>query len=118
MLTVSHGRHDAVGVVHVSGEVDANTAHILREGLSAAITEGTTHLVADLSGVTFMDSTGLGVLVGRLKVLRLTGGTMHCVVAEERVRRVFLATGLDAVLPLHDDVESALAAVTAGAAES
>ncbi len=113
MLAVSTERRDHVAVVHASGEVDATTAHTLRSALSKAISEAGDNLVADLTEVTFMDSTGLGVLVGRLKEVRTRGGQLHCVVTTDRVRRVFMATGLDTVLQLHDDVDSAVSAITA-----
>ncbi|MEO5743433.1 MAG: STAS domain-containing protein, partial [Terracoccus sp.] len=61
---------------------------------------------------TFLDSTGLGVLVGRLKLTRTMGGSMRIVGTDDRVLKVFSITGLDKVFEMHDDLESALAADT------
>ena len=97
-------------VIHVVGEVDVYTAPQLRERLDQEIDSGNHHLVVDLSGVTFMDSTGLGVLVGRLKQIRLHDGTMRLVCAHDRVLKVFVITGLDKVFAIFPTVSEALAA--------
>ena len=98
-----------VAVVAASGEVDVFTA----PGLDAAITDelaaGHVRLVIDLSRVTFLDSTGLGVLVKGLKGAREGGGTMHLVVSSDRIRKIFEVTGLDAAMPLFDTVNDAVA---------
>lgn len=87
-------------VVHVGGEIDVYTAPALRRELDEQIHAGCTDLVVDLKAVTFMDSTGLGVLVGRLKLIRAQGGTMRVLGATERVHKVFTITGLDRVFDI------------------
>ena len=67
------------------------------------------HLVVDLQGVTFMDSTGLGVLVGRLKLVRVQDGTLKLVCTSERILKVFAITGLDKVFQIFDSIDEALA---------
>lgn len=67
---------DGVTVVTVEGEVDLYTAPRLRERLDEFIAEGRKSLVVDLSGMDFIDSTGLGVLVGALKRIRQAGGDL------------------------------------------
>ena len=103
-------RHDGdVAVVAASGEVDVFTAPGLDAELSALLSDGHTRLVVDLTGVSFLDSTGLGVLVKGLKSARDAGGSLHLVVTSERIRKIFDITGLDAAMPLYDTVEAALA---------
>lgn len=109
MLTAQALRRADVGVVEVVGEVDASTAYILRDALTEAIAEGATHVIADLTGVTFMDSSGLGVLVGRLKEIRARGGSLHVAAGHERVLRVFEVTRLDTVFPMHSSADEAFA---------
>lgn len=104
---------DGVTVVVVAGEVDLTTAPRLREALVRHVTAARPSVVADLGGVQFMDSTGLGVLVGVLKRCRTLGGGLHLVVTRPRVRQVFEVTGLTTVLPLHADAEAAVAAANA-----
>ena len=102
--------HDGVAVVSVSGEVDVYTAPQLRSALDEQISVGRTRLVVDMSEVGFVDSTGLGVLVGRLKLVRAHGGWLRLVCTDERTLRVFNITGLDKVFSIHETVDSALEA--------
>ncbi len=92
-------------VVHVGGEVDVYTAPSLRRFLDEQIHDGARDVVVDLSEVGFLDSTGLGVLVGRLKLLRANGGTLRLVGLGERVLRVFTITGLDRVFEFAPSIE-------------
>ena len=101
---------DGRTVVQVVGEIDVYTAPQLRERLDAEIDAGRYDLVVDLSGVTFMDSTGLGVLVGRLKQIRLNDGSMRLVCAHYRVLKVFVITGLYKVFAIYPTVGEAVAA--------
>jgi anti-sigma B factor antagonist len=97
-------------VVEVRGEVDVYTASVLRERLLAVVGRGAGSVVADLRRVDFLDSTGLGVLVGALKRLRMGGGDMSVVCDNEKLLKIFRITALDRVFALHDTVESATAA--------
>jgi len=113
-LEISSSVVDGRTVVQVAGEVDVYTAPQLREFLDQEIDAGHHHLVVDLSGVSFMDSTGLGVLVGRLKQIRLHDGSMRLVCAHDRVLKVFIITGLDKVFAISPTVDEALAAGPGG----
>ncbi|WP_444542254.1 STAS domain-containing protein [Cellulomonas phragmiteti] len=96
-------------VVHVAGEIDVASADRLRESVAQLLSDGRTDLVVDLSAVTFMDSTGLGLLVGTLKRVRLAGGRLVLVVDSERLLKVFRITGLTQVFTIHDTLDAALA---------
>jgi anti-sigma B factor antagonist len=102
-------------VVHVGGEIDVYTAPVLREQLDEHISAGRHNLVVDLGGVTFMASTGLGVLVGRLKLVRAANGTLRLVCSSERILSVFSITGLDKVFQIFPSVDDALAATASTA---
>ena len=67
--------------------------------------------MVDLAGVDFLDSTGLGVLLGGLKRVRAQSGALALARAEPQVRKVFEVTRVIEILPLHDDLDAALAAV-------
>lgn len=97
-------------VMRIHGDIDVYTAALVREKLDDQLYEGHSDLVVDLTGVTFLDSTGLGVLVGRLKRARTLGGSLRLVGPTERVRKVFAITGLDKVFEIHFDLGSALRA--------
>jgi anti-sigma B factor antagonist len=97
-------------VVEVSGEIDVYTAPKLREALLSLVDSGTYRLVVDMSGVEFLDSTGLGVLVGGLKRVRAHDGGIDLVVTQGRILRIFKITGLSKVFAIYDSVDEALAA--------
>jgi len=96
-------------VVAVTGEIDVYTASVMREQLVSLLDAGRTDLVVDLTGVGFMDSTGLGVLVGVLKKVRGQGGRLQLVISSERLLKVFRITALTQVFTIHESVEDALA---------
>ena len=96
-------------VVEVSGEIDVYTAPKLREALLSLVDSGTYRLVVDMSGVEFLDSTGLGVLVGGLKRVRAHDGAIDLVVTQGRILRIFKITGLSKVFSIYDSVDEALA---------
>lgn len=102
-------------IVHVAGEIDVYTAPVLREHLDEHIVAGRHNLVVDLAGVSFMASTGLGVLVGRLKLVRAANGSLRLVCASDRILSVFSITGLDKVFQIFPSVDDALAAAASTA---
>ncbi len=108
-LNVVSNERDGTVVVLVTGEVDVYTAPQLRAALDAHIAAGHSRLVVDLDNVDFLDSTGLGVLVGRLKLVRNKSGWLRIVCSNERILRVFRITGLDKVFAIHTSVDAALA---------
>jgi anti-sigma B factor antagonist len=97
-------------VLAVSGEVDVATVPRLREQLHALVAEGNRRIIVDLDGVDFLDSTGLGVLVGALKRVRSNDGDLYLVCTQPRIRKVFEVTGLTKVFSLFDTVEDAASA--------
>jgi anti-anti-sigma factor len=103
-------------VLEVSGEVDVYTAPGLRERLIEVIDAGGRRVVVDLGRVDFLDSTGLGVLVGALKRLRAAGGTLALVCDKEPLLKIFRITALDQVFPLFPTVAAATSTDLAGPA--
>jgi anti-sigma B factor antagonist len=97
-------------VLRVTGEVDLYTAPMLRERIRELATAGAVHLIADLGQVDFLDSTGLGVLVGGLKRLREDGGSLALVINTPRILRIFQITGLTKALAAGPSVTDAITA--------
>jgi anti-sigma B factor antagonist len=95
-------------VLEVAGEIDVYTAPQLRERLIALVDDGARLVIVDLSRVDFLDSTGLGVLVGGLKRLRSVGGELVLVCSHERLLKIFRITGLDRVFTLYASVDEAV----------
>lgn len=95
-------------VLPLTGDVDLASAPALRQQLSDLTETSPAFLVVDLSGLEFIDSTGLGVLVGTLRRLRATGGDVRLAAARAGIARVFSVTGLDRVFSLYPTVEDAM----------
>jgi anti-sigma B factor antagonist len=93
-------------LVRVTGEIDVLTAPGLREALNRP---GADHVIADMRGVAFLDSTGLGILVGVLKRLRGRGGSLKIVLRRGRIRRLFEITKLTSAFPLYSSFQDAIA---------
>jgi anti-sigma B factor antagonist len=98
---------DGWAVLAVSGEVDVATAPRLRKRLVGLVGEGRTRIVVDLEKVDFIDSTGLGVLVGALKRVRTNEGDLALVCTGPRILKVFEITGLTKVFTIHRTVDEA-----------
>jgi anti-sigma B factor antagonist len=94
-------------VLEVGGEVDVYTAPRLRERLVELVDAGARDVVVDLGGVEFLDSTGLGVLVGAMKRLRQANGTFGLVCSKEALLKIFRITALDQVFPIYPTIEAA-----------
>ena len=88
-------------VIELGGEVDLYTAPEFKERLVQVIEDGKKQLVVDLSKATFIDSTTLGVLVGGVKRLRPTGGSLALVCTDQNISKIFEITGLDRVFTIH-----------------
>jgi anti-sigma B factor antagonist len=97
-------------VVAVGGEIDVYSAPKLRERLIALVDSGSYNLIVDMEAVEFLDSTGLGVLVGGLKRVRAHDGWIDLVCTQGRILRIFRITGLSKVFNIYDSVADAVAA--------
>ena len=98
-------------VIELGGEVDLYTAPEFKERLVQVIEDGKKQLVVDLSKATFIDSTTLGVLVGGVKRLRPTGGSLALVCTDQNISKIFEITGLDRVFPIYGSREEAISNV-------
>lgn len=109
-LVLETGDRGDLTVVTVKGEVDLYTAPSLKERIADLVSSGRTRIAVNLAGVEFMDSSGLGVLIGGLKRCKEAGGSLALVAPREPVMKVLAITGLDKVLPSHETVEQAASA--------
>ena len=105
LLEIAVTERSGWSVVTASGQLDVATAPRLRETLQAQQHAPTRRLVLDLSGIEFLDSFGLGVLVGGLRRARSGGGALVLVGVRPRIAQVLAVTGLDAVFDIAVGVE-------------
>ena len=94
--------------VDVEGQVDLYSAPALKERALHVVAEGREHVIVDLSRVSFIDSTGLGILVMTLKSLRRRGGALSLVVTDYDLERLFEKTGLDGTFAIFRSRDDAL----------
>ena len=100
---------DMLGLLTLTGEVDLYTAPRFKDDLVALIEDGATDVVVDLSGVTFIDSTALGVIISGVKRLHERDGRLAIVAGSRPVVRILDITGLDKVLTIFETREAAIA---------
>ncbi|HKC22130.1 MAG TPA: STAS domain-containing protein [Gaiellaceae bacterium] len=101
-------------VVAAGGELDLFTSERLREKLADVLELGGRRILVDLTGVSFMDSTALGVLVGAGKELQASGGQMVLVADDPRVKRVIEITGLARVFRVEASLPEAVQQLVEG----
>jgi anti-sigma B factor antagonist len=108
-LTLATQEVEGATIVAVGGEIDVYTAPRLRDKITELVADGVYNLIIDMEGVEFLDSTGLGVLVGGLKKVRAHDGSLRLICTQERLLKIFRITGLAKVFTIHDSAAAAVA---------
>lgn len=106
-LVLSTHQAGDLAVVTVGGEVDLDTASQLSDHALAAVRDVSPHVLLDLAQVTFMDSTGLKVLLSIHQRSELAGGSFAVAGASRSVRKILSLTGLDQTFTIYDSVAEA-----------
>jgi anti-sigma B factor antagonist len=109
-LTLATSEVDGATIIAVGGEIDVYTAPKLRDKITELVADGVYDLIVDMEAVEFLDSTGLGVLVGGLKKVRAHDGSLQLICTQDRLLKIFRITGLAKVFVIHDSADGALAA--------
>ena len=109
-LKLGHYSKDGIEVIDVGGEIDIYTAPRLRELLIDLVSKNNYQLIVNMDKVEFLDSTGLGVLVGGLKRVRAHDGSLDLVCTQERILKIFRITGLTKVFGIYRSADQAIAA--------
>lgn len=98
-----------LGIIRVEGRLNMVTAPQLRETVATAVKAGQCRLVLDLRETSFMDSSGLGALIGSLKTTREAGGDLRIAGAGEQVLMVLQLSNMDRILKPYPNPETAFA---------
>ena len=97
-MTVQLESRERELIARLSGEIDHHTAGRLREQIDAAVEQMQPKcLCMDFGGVTFMDSSGVGLVMGRYRLVRMAGGRLLVCGASERIRQMMRMAGLDSL---------------------
>jgi anti-sigma B factor antagonist len=107
-----HGPDTVLLAIH--GDADLHVADELGGRVSQVIDDGASAVVVDLSGVTFLDSMALGILLTGLRRLRARGGRLRVVAPRGEIRRIFEITLLDRVFELDGSRHEALSSARSG----
>jgi anti-sigma B factor antagonist len=99
-------------VLAVTGEIDIYTAPLFKQAVVNLVSEGANDVVIDLSGVTFMDSSGFGTLLGATRRLRPLGGGLHLAGANSTIQRMLRLTRLDTIMQLYDSPDDAVKSIS------
>jgi len=106
-LDISTHCDGSVCRVVLTGEVDVYSAPVLKERLVERMQHGCVDIILDMNEVGFIDSSGLGVLVGALRRVREKSGTLRIVCTRDNVLKIFRITGLDKVFPIFESFDDA-----------
>ena len=101
---------DDCAVLRIEGDIDAYAAPQISERVIDLAGNGTVHIIADLRGAGFLDSAGLGALVGSRKELGARGGSLTLVASSDRILKTLQITGLSDAFGLHSRVPDAITA--------
>jgi anti-sigma B factor antagonist len=104
---------DGCMVVFAVGEIDLATASLMREVMAEAV-ESRRHLIVDLSAVTFLDSTGLSVLLRTRQRIEATHKSMSLAGPTGLVARVISITRIDEAIPVYSNLDTAVSATSGG----
>jgi anti-sigma B factor antagonist len=105
-MNITLTQHDAYAVVAVEGRLTATGVPRLRQAIDEAVTGGRPRVVVDMAAMEFIDSSGIGALIGGLKAARLADGDLRIAAVREPVRRVLKLTNLDRVLREYPTAEA------------
>lgn len=108
-MFISFDRKNANLIVTLVGELDHHNAEIVRMKIDNKIDElGSRNVIFDFDEVNFMDSSGIGVVMGRYKKLSVTGGKACVINLKPQIKRVFELSGLFKIIPEYKDITNAV----------
>ncbi len=107
-LVIADYQDGDVTVITLAGDLDVASAPALRAALDRHIRSRRLRICLDLEKVTFIDSAALGVIVGRMRLTRMSNGSMRIVCTVPRIIRILSITGLDRIFPVHESLEEAV----------
>jgi anti-sigma B factor antagonist len=109
LLRVETEDRDGAAVVTAAGEIDAATADSLKQAISSSLDAGVRRVLVDFAEVTFIDSTGLGVLVKAHRNAEAADASFGVVHPTRQTRKLIGVLGLDELLNIYDSFDEAFA---------
>ena len=106
-LRISVSAEPTYTLVTLAGECDLHTGRQLRDVLTSEVSRGARRMILELSGLSFMDSTGMQVLLSVRTVLNVRGGILALAAPQPVVARILELTGADQYIPVYGSLEDA-----------
>ena len=111
-MTIEFQKKSVILIVKIQGEIDHHCAAILREKIEKEFQRSDAkHLIFDFKEVSFMDSSGIGMIIGRYKNVMACGGKTVVANANEKVSQIFQMAGMQRIIPQYPSVTEALRAI-------
>ncbi len=111
-LKVKFSNKGNILVASIIGELDHHCAEYIRDKIDGELIRSTTkNIIFDFSKVSFMDSSGIGVVIGRYKNIQKLNGKAAIIKANEQISKIFNLTGVFKLIPLYDNIDSAIKAM-------
>ncbi len=112
ILQVKFSNKGSILIVGIIGELDHHSAQYIRDKIDAEMIKATTkNIIFDFSKVTFMDSSGIGVIMGRYKNIQKLNGKAVIVSVNSQIKRIFDMSGLFRIMPVYDNIDTAVKAI-------
>jgi stage II sporulation protein AA (anti-sigma F factor antagonist) len=109
ILQVKFSNRGSTLIVGIIGELDHHSAEYVREKIDSEIMKSTTkNVIFDFSKVSFMDSSGIGVVMGRYKNIQKLNGKAVIVSVSDQIKRIFDMSGLFRIMPVYDNIDNAI----------
>lgn len=109
-MELSFKKKNKTIIILISGEIDHHTSKELRRQTESALTQmGGRNIIFGFENVSFMDSSGIGMMIGRYKQLQAVGGRIAIACANEKINEIIRLSGLTKLLPSFHTMEEALA---------
>ncbi len=109
-MEVTIRERDGVGILAINGEIDLYNARELSEAIEKIMSEGKNRVIIDFAEASYIDSTGIGALLGANGKLKAAGGGIRFMKIPEPVNKVFRLSNLSAFIPCHDSEDEAVQA--------
>ena len=111
-MNIKYNKDGATLLVRLGGDIDHHTAQEISDGITRSFRRSRCkNIVIDFADVSFMDSSGVGMLIGRYKETEIFGGSLAAVAVSGELMKIFTLSGLNKIIDCYDNARLALAAL-------
>lgn len=108
-MQVSFEINNNILIIKLNGELDHHSSEYVRKRIDDEITENNTkNILFDMGHMNFMDSSGIGVIIGRYKYVAASGGKVGIVSMKPQIKRIYEICGLKRIIPSFEDLKTGI----------